>query len=173
MRATSRPSRIPESQALPILQSVEDLLAITKEKADPAGILRLGMAQGIGDFALGEAVERLRMDFPKLDLRLRTDWSAGLCQQLADGSLDAALVLLPAGSRPPVELTGRFIGSLQTVVVQESRHCRFRRPIRLVHLAKEGWVLNPVGCGARGRYGGTGGDPSCGDLHVWHRSPAK
>ena len=41
-------------QALPILQSVEDLLAMTKEKADPAGILRLGMAQGIGDFALGE-----------------------------------------------------------------------------------------------------------------------
>jgi DNA-binding transcriptional LysR family regulator len=55
-------------QALPILQSVEDLLAMTKEKADPAGILRLGMAQGIGDFALGEAVERLRTDFPKLDL---------------------------------------------------------------------------------------------------------
>jgi hypothetical protein len=40
------------------------------------------MAQGIGDFALGEAVERLRTDFPKLDLRLRTDWSAGLRQQL-------------------------------------------------------------------------------------------
>jgi DNA-binding transcriptional LysR family regulator len=91
---------------------------MTKEKADPAGILRLGMAQRIGDFALGEAVERLRTDFRKLDLRLRTDWSAGLCQQLADGSLDAALVLLPAASRPPVGLTGRFIGSLQTVVVQ-------------------------------------------------------
>src|ERR1700730_16854954 len=107
-------------QALPILQSIEDLLAMTKEKADPAGILRLGMAQGVGDFALGEAVERLRTDFPKLDLRLRTDWSAGLCQQLVDGSLDAALVLLPASSRPPVGLTGLFIGSLQTVVVRKA-----------------------------------------------------
>jgi DNA-binding transcriptional LysR family regulator len=152
-------------QALPILQSIEDLLAMTKEKADPAGILRLGMAQGIGDFALGEAVERLRTDFPKLDLRLRTDWSEGLCQQLADGGLDAALVLLPASSRPPVGLTGRFIGSLQTVVVQESRHYRFRRPIRLVHLAKEGWVLNPVGCGFRAALEAAMGERE-GTLHV-------
>lgn len=152
-------------QALPILQSVEDLLALTKEKADPAGILRLGMAQGIGDFALGKAVERLRTDFPKLDLRLRTDWSEGLCQQLADGGLDAALVLLPASSRPPVGLTGRFIGSLQTVVVQQSRHHRFRRPIRLVHLAKEGWVLNPVGCGFRAALEAAMGERA-GTLHV-------
>jgi DNA-binding transcriptional LysR family regulator len=152
-------------QALPILQSVEDLLAMTKEKADPAGILRLGMAQGIGDFALDEAVERLRTDFPKLDLRLRTDWSEGLCHQLADGNLDAALVLLPGTSRPPVGLTGRFIGSLQTVVVQESRHCRFRRPIRLLHLAKEGWVLNPVGCGFRAALEAAMGEQA-GPLHV-------
>jgi DNA-binding transcriptional LysR family regulator len=162
--ATAMGLRVYE-QALPILQSVEDLLAMTKEKTDPAGILRLGMAQGIGDFALSEAVERLRTDFPKLDLRLRTDWSVGLCQQLANGSLDAALVLLPASSRPPVGLTGRFIGSLQTVVVQESRHPRFRRPIRLVHLAKEGWVLNPGGCGFRAALEAAMGERA-GTLHV-------
>ena len=106
-------------------------MAITKEKADPIGILRLGMAQGIGDLVLAEAVERLQNAFPKLDLRLRTDWSPGLCQQVVDGGLDAALVLLPASSRPLAALTGRFIGSLQTVIVQEGRQPRFRRPIRL------------------------------------------
>jgi DNA-binding transcriptional LysR family regulator len=152
-------------QALRILQSVEDLLAMTKEKADPTGILRFGMAHGIGDLSLGEAVERLRTDFPRLDLRLRTDWSAGLYQQLADGGLDAALVLLPALSRPPMELTGRFIGAVQTVVVQESRHNRFRRPIRLAHLAKEGWVLNPVGCGFRAALEAAMGERA-GTLHV-------
>jgi DNA-binding transcriptional LysR family regulator len=152
-------------QALPILRSVEDLLAMTKEKADPAGILRLGMAQGIGDFALGDAVGRLQTDFPKLDLRLRTDWSEGLCERLADGSLDAALVLLPVSSRPPAGLTSRFIGSLQTVVIQEGRHPRFRRPIRLVHLAKEGWVLNPVGCGFRAALEAAMGE-RVGTLHV-------
>jgi DNA-binding transcriptional LysR family regulator len=152
-------------QALPILQSVEDLLALTQEKADPAGILRLGMAPGIGDVALGDTVARLRTDFPKLDLRLRTDWTAGLCQLLADGSLDAALVLVPASSRPPVGLTGRFIGALQTVVVQQSRHHRFRRPIRLAHLAKEGWVLNPLGCGFRAALEAAMGERA-GTLHV-------
>jgi len=135
--------------ALPILRAVEDLVAMTKEKADPIGILRLGMAQGIGDLVLAEAVERLQNAFPKLDLRLRTDWSPGLCQQVVDGGLDAALVLLPASSRPLAALTGHFIGSLQTVIVQEGRQPRFRRPIRLAHLAKQGWVLNPLGCGYR------------------------
>ena len=137
------------AHALPILRVVEDLVAMTKEKVDPAGILRLGIAQGIADFVLGEAVEQLRTAFPRLDLRLRTDWSAGLCQQVAEGELDAALVLLPASSRLPAPLTGRFIGSLQTVIVQEGRQPRFRRPVRLVHLIKESWVLNPVGCGYR------------------------
>ena len=66
-------------QALPILQSVEDLLAMTKEKADPAGILRLGMAHGI-DAALAhahldgiaghEGDQEERQDFPCADDQL-------------------------------------------------------------------------------------------------------
>jgi DNA-binding transcriptional LysR family regulator len=151
--------------ALPILQAVEDLVAMTKEKAGPSGILRLGMAQGIGDLVLAEAVERLQNAFPKLNLRLRTDWSAGLCQQVVDGTLDAAVVLLPASSRPLEALTGRFIGSLQTVIIQEGRRPRFRRPIRLAHLAKEGWVLNPLGCGYRAALEAAMGERK-GTLHV-------
>ena len=136
-------------QALPILRGVEDLVATTKEKADPIGIMRLGMAQGISDLVLTDAVERLQAEFPQLDLRLRTDWSGGLGRQVADGTLDAALVLLAASSRPPAVIAGRCLGSVQTVIVQSSRQPRFRRPIKLVHLAKEGWVLNPLGCGYR------------------------
>jgi DNA-binding transcriptional LysR family regulator len=151
--------------ALPILRAVEDLMALTKETADPVGFLRLGMAHGIGDLVLAEAVERLQTAFPKLDLRLRSDWSAGLCQQVGDGGLDAAMVLLPAASRPPAALNGRCIGSLQTVIVQDGRHPRFRRPIRLAHLAKEGWVLNPLGCGYRAALEAAMGERE-GTLHV-------
>jgi DNA-binding transcriptional LysR family regulator len=151
--------------ALPILQAVEDLVAMTKEKVDPAGVLRLGMAQGIADIVLSEAVEQIQTAFPRLDLRLRTDWSAGLCQQVVEGGLDAAVVLLPASSRPPVPLTGRFISSLQTLIVQEGRQPRFRRPIRLLHLAKEGWVLNPLGCGYRAALEAAMGERE-GALHV-------
>jgi DNA-binding transcriptional LysR family regulator len=136
-------------QALPILRAVEDLSAVTKEMIDPTGILRLGMAQGISDLVLGEAVDQLQIAFPRLDLRLRTDWSTGLCQQVIDGGLDAAVILLPTSSRPPAALTGRFISSLQTVVVQDGKEPRFRRPTRLIHLAKQGWILNPIGCGYR------------------------
>ncbi len=135
--------------ALPIVRAVEDIVAMTQEKASPTGLLRLGMAQGVGDLVLAEAVDRLQTDFPKLDLRLRTDWSAGLVQQVLEGTLDAAITLLPSSSKPPSPLNGRFIGSLQTVIVQPGRHSRFRRPIPLAGLAKEGWVLNPLGCGYR------------------------
>jgi DNA-binding transcriptional LysR family regulator len=152
-------------QALLILQAVEDLMAVTKEKTDPIGVLRLGIAHGIGDLILADAVERLQNSFPKLDLRLRTDWSKGLCQQIEDGTLDAALVLLPASARPPPALIGRFIVSLQTIIVQEGRQPRFRRPIRLAHLAKEAWVLNPLGCGYRAALEAAMGERD-GTLHV-------
>lgn len=82
-------------------------------------------------------------------MRLRTDWSRGLSQQTSEGGLDAALILLPASSRPPAGLQGRCVGSLKTVIIQQKRGSRFRRPIKLAHLAKEAWVLNPLGCGYR------------------------
>jgi DNA-binding transcriptional LysR family regulator len=151
--------------AVPLLRGVEDLIAVTKERADPIGIMRLGMAQGIGDLVLTEVVERLQTAFPRLDLRLRTDWSGGLCQQVSDGALDVALVLLPASSRPPAGMVGRCLGSVQTVIVQDGRQPRFRRPIRLVHLAKEGWVLNPLGCGYRAALEAAMGERN-GALHV-------
>jgi DNA-binding transcriptional LysR family regulator len=151
--------------ALPILRGVEDLVAMTKEKADPIGVLALGVAQGIGDLVLDDIVARLNAAFPWLDLRLRTDWSAGLCQQVSQGGLDAAVVLLPASSRPPVSMVGRCLGSVQTVIVQEGRQPRFRRPVRLTHLAKEGWVLNPLGCGYRAALEAAMGERG-GTLHV-------
>src|SRR5260370_29903758 len=51
--------------ALPILRAVEDLEPMTKEKADPIGILRLRMPQGIGDPVLAGAVVRLKKSFPE------------------------------------------------------------------------------------------------------------
>lgn len=136
-------------RALPVLHGIADLVAMLKEEADPIGVMRLGMAQGISDLMLAETVERLQTLYPRLDLRLRTDWSGGLCQQVANGALDAALVLLPASSPPPAGIAGRCLGSVQTAIVQDGRRARFRRPIKLIHLAKENWVLNPLGCGYR------------------------
>jgi DNA-binding transcriptional LysR family regulator len=51
------------------------------------------------------------------------------------------------------------------VIVQDGRHPRFRRPIRLAHLAKEGWVLNPLGCGYRAALEAAMGERE-GTLHV-------
>lgn len=127
--------------------------------------MKLGMAQGIGDLLLTEAVEGLQTAYPLLDLQLRTDWSGGLCQQISDGALDAPLILLPSSSRLPTGMVGRCLGSVQTVIVQDRNRHRLRRPIRLAHLAKEEWVLNPLGCGYRAALKEAMGERS-GPLHV-------
>lgn len=145
-------------QAVPILRAVEDLAAMAKEKTGPIGIMKLGVAQGIGDLLLTDVVKRLQGAFPQLDLRLRTDWSRGLSQQVAEGELDAALILLPASSRPPARMQGRCLGSVRTHIIQARKSARFRRPVRLLHLANEPWILNPSGCGYRAALEGAMGE---------------
>jgi hypothetical protein len=84
---------------------------MTEERVDPAGILRLGMARGIADFVLGEAVHRLQVALPRLDLRLRADWNVGLCQQLAEGGCRARA---PAGILAAACLADRTFHRLPT-----------------------------------------------------------
>ncbi|MEZ5900376.1 MAG: LysR family transcriptional regulator [Hyphomicrobiaceae bacterium] len=136
-------------QAIPILRAVEDLVATTQEKSDPFGVMKLGVAQAVGELALLRTVQRLQTAFPKLDLRLRTDWSGGLIRQVEQGTLDAALVLLPASLRPPTTLSGRYLASVKTAIVRAKGAKRRKGRLRLAQLSNEAWVLNPLGCGYR------------------------
>ncbi len=147
--ATTALGRRVYEQALPILRSVDDLMALTRQDAAPTGTLRLGVSQAIGDVILADAVEQLKGEFPTLDLRLRAGWGDGLAPQVRDGILDAAVVLLPSGTRPPAPLIGRAIVTVDVAIVQSRRRPLVRQPLPLAELAKQDWILNPQGCGYR------------------------
>jgi DNA-binding transcriptional LysR family regulator len=136
-------------QSLPILRAVDDLMMLTRQDAVPTGTLRFGMSQAIGDVILADAVEQLSREFPTLDVRVRAGWGAGLAAQVSAGELDAAIVMLPAGTQPAAPLIGRTIATVDVAIVQSRRRPRVRKAVALTDLAKQDWILNPIGCGYR------------------------
>jgi len=136
-------------QSQPILRAVDELMRLTQKDAAPTGTLRFGISQAIGDIILGEAVEELLGEFPTLDLRVRAGWGGSLADQVTAGDMDAAIVMMPAGSRPAPPLVGHTIGTVDVAIVQSRRRPRVPHAAALVDLAKQDWILNPIGCGYR------------------------
>jgi DNA-binding transcriptional LysR family regulator len=123
-------------QSLPILRAVDDLMTLTRQDAAPTGTLRFGMSQAIGDVIMADAVEQLSGEFPTLDVRVRAGWGAGLAAQVSAGELDAAIVMLPAGTQPAAPLIGRTIATVDMAIVQSRRRPRVRKAVALADLAK-------------------------------------
>jgi DNA-binding transcriptional LysR family regulator len=136
-------------QSLPILRAIDNLMALTRKDAAPTGTLRFGMSQAIGDVILADALEQLSEAFPTLDVRIRAGWGHGLAAQVSAGDLDAAIVMLPAGSQLAAPLIGRPIATVDVAIVQSRRRPRVLEAVALADLAKQDWILNPIGCGYR------------------------
>jgi hypothetical protein len=81
----------------------------------------------------------------KLRIQAFTKWSHELLEQLANRTLDAAVILLPAGSSPPPNLASECIGS-ETFAVVASKARRFSPNPTVEELSSSGWILNPRGC---------------------------
>jgi DNA-binding transcriptional LysR family regulator len=136
-------------QSLPILRAVDDLKALTRQDALPTGTLRFGVSQAIGDVILADAVEQLSGEFPTLDVRVRAGQGASLAAEVGTGDLDAAIILMSAGTRPAAPLIGRTIATVDIAIVQSRRRPRVPKAVALADLAKQDWILNPIGCGYR------------------------
>lgn len=131
-----------------VRRAVDDLRAALTGDGEPVGLLRLGLAQAIGDLALGAPLGALRRAYPRLTLTLHSGWTETLLKQLAVGALDAAAVLLPAGAEPPPEVSGVAISSEQICIVA-ARDVVLPETVRMRDLAGHPWVVNPEGCGYR------------------------
>lgn len=146
--ATAVGRRVYQS-ATALLRDLDRLMSIPNDDGEPTGTLRLGLPQVVADVALFDIAVALKAAFPGLDLRCRTEWSSGLQAQVAVGDLDAAAVMVPAGSAPPAGVRGRFIATLDVLVVQ-SRHAPIATTrVTIADLAEQQWILNPQGCGYR------------------------
>src|SRR5471032_184857 len=136
-------------QALPLMQGANRLLDISRDNMAPTGTFRLGLTQAVAEVVLFDAVVRLREAFSSLDLRLQTEWSLSLQDRLARGALDAIVLMMPSPGSLPDGMDGRFIDTLDVVVVQSREHPLVTVQSDITALAGQEWILNPLGCGYR------------------------
>jgi DNA-binding transcriptional LysR family regulator len=94
-------------------------------------------------------VQGLAADFPKLEVRLKTGWSATLQELIDAAQLDAAVILLGKAGIPSAASTGRRVGDIDVAIVQSRRHSLVRKKVSMADLANHSWVLNPLGCSFR------------------------
>jgi DNA-binding transcriptional LysR family regulator len=147
-QATALARRIYE-HAVPLMRSVDQLLEISREDGVPGGTFRIGLSQVVAEIVLFDAVIRLKAEFPALEVQSHTEWSTGLLQQVSLGKLDAATLMLPSPSTLPDNVAGRFITTLEVLVVQSKRRPVVERRSSVKALAEQEWILNPLGCGYR------------------------
>jgi DNA-binding transcriptional LysR family regulator len=147
LKATAT-GRIVYEQCRVIQRELDVLREIVATDTPPVGTLRVGVAQTIADVALGEALRAVKAAYPELQARASTGWGSQLLQQLEDGQLDAAAVLMPANKSFDETLAARSLGRIKLAVVAQKSLLR-KRAHTLAQCQSTGWVLNPDGCGFR------------------------
>jgi LysR family hydrogen peroxide-inducible transcriptional activator len=82
-----------------ILSEAQDLLEMARDVPEPlSGTIRLGAIATLGPYYLPHLLRQVRAAYPRLTLRLTEGLTASLLESLRRGTLDAALVALPAGA---------------------------------------------------------------------------
>jgi LysR family hydrogen peroxide-inducible transcriptional activator len=83
-------------KAITVLREAEDLAAMAQAEARPlTGEIRMGVIPTIAPFFLPRILPRLRAAYPDLKLYLREETSGAVCDALARGQIDCALLALP------------------------------------------------------------------------------
>jgi len=134
-----------------VLTAVAELEACTTSATDPSGDLKAGIAHGLGEMVLTTPLDALRRTFPRIRLQISSNWSAGLIEDVRNGSLDCAIGLLTDAHTLPPGLTGVALGAERVVIVGPATSSAKRggNRYRLRDLVGQGWFLNPPGCGCR------------------------
>ena len=134
-----------------VLKAVAELEACASNEADPSGSLNAGVAHGLGEMVLTTPLDVLRRKFPRIALKVSSNWTTQLIENVRSGEIDCAVGLMTDAHTVPAPLARVPLGPEQVIIVAASR-TRARRngkPWRLRELADGGWFLNPPGCGCR------------------------
>ncbi|GGF39241.1 transcriptional regulator [Aliidongia dinghuensis] len=131
-----------------VLRSLDDLRAGLTPGGEMRGEFRLGIMPYLSEAALVKPLDRLRSEFPHLTLRITSDWSPRLLEQVARSELDAVALCLADGLRPPEELAGDELG-IHDVLLIAAPSLGMPQPARLEDLARFSWIMNKTGCGFR------------------------
>ncbi|HYH37064.1 MAG TPA: LysR family transcriptional regulator [Azospirillum sp.] len=143
--ALTRDGETALAHARRVLEAVDGLGEAFAGSGQPAGILRLGATHVLSRLLAGDALDDVRTSFPGLTVRLSSDWSNALLDQLDGGALDGALVLTAEDGMPRAELRGRRL-SQEDISVVGSPDLVARARGSLAAMNAVGWVLQPEGC---------------------------
>lgn len=133
---------------LEIWREIDRLRQFVAGASPLAGGLRLGMTQAVCDMALSGILQLQRRHWPELAVSTTTGWANFIVERLAEGHLDAGIVLMPAGKVFPRNVVSLPLASVPMAVVAR-RGLGQKRSHRLAGLHHHGWILNPDGCGFR------------------------
>ncbi|MDX9663688.1 LysR family transcriptional regulator [Pseudomonas sp. P5_152] len=131
-----------------VMREVDALRELVGAAGPASGALRLGVPQTIGDAVLVHALQEIRGAFPELRTQVINGWGSNLVAKMENGELDAAAALFPAGKIFPEGIAGQSIGRMPLLVVAAKDSLR-KRNCKLADCYRQGWVLNPDGCGFR------------------------
>jgi DNA-binding transcriptional LysR family regulator len=133
-----------------ILRCVDDLRTLASAGGEPAGRFRLGIGPTFCDSTSVDPLVRLRRTYPKLDLKVTSDWSTVMFEEVRANRLDAAVGVWPSGLGSPGGLNARVFGADRLVIVAPRSESVARR-VSLAKLGARSWILNPDGCGFRAK----------------------
>lgn len=140
------------TQCEQVLREVDNLKALVETESTPQGTLRLGITQSVAEIGLSGLLDAFKLHYPTLEVELGTRWSADLVRQLERGDIDAAAVMLPAGTEFPPTLAARHLMPVDMLVVGVAGGAPTEPgPYRLADLRDSKWIVNPDGCGFRAR----------------------
>ncbi|MBP2226809.1 DNA-binding transcriptional LysR family regulator [Azospirillum agricola] len=150
--ALTRDGEVALAHARRILGAATDFSDAFAGSVEPRGLLRLGVSHVLVPLAAGRPLDELRAAFPGLTVRIHSDWSAPLTEQVRTGVLDGAVMLLGDGQAPPEDLPARRLSREEVSVIASAEQAA-AGPWSLSDMNAAGWVLQPDGCKYRNALG--------------------
>jgi DNA-binding transcriptional LysR family regulator len=134
--------------ALDAARAGKEAVAATRRAV--SGTVKLGTLMSVNNVDLPTLLADLHARHPGVlvQIRFARAGSAGLAQQLRDGTLDVALLVLPDG--PPADLHTRLVAAFELLLIVPAGHpLAGRESVTLAELAGMSFVDGPPGYGNR------------------------
>ncbi|OBG21050.1 LysR family transcriptional regulator [Mycobacterium sp. 852002-51057_SCH5723018] len=134
--------------AIDAVRAAKEAVAATRGAI--SGTVKLGTLMSINNVDLPTLLADLRAQHPGVlvQIRFARAGSAGLAQQLRDGTLDVALLVFPDG--PPPDLHTRLVAAFQLLLIVPAGHpLAGRESVPVAELAGMSFVDGPPGYGNR------------------------
>lgn len=128
-----------------ILKQLESLKNFHNESSETIKKnIKIGIAQTFVDDILDHVINESKKFSPHYEIDIYSGWGCSLVQQVYEGEIDLAALMLPSNLGLTTNIPFFQVGTLPLVIVaKKGDGWRYRN---LEACSKRGWVLHPDGC---------------------------